>query len=313
MKKCILGFIFTACILLTPLAFAQYHAAATSTNEKPQAKKMSDDEVFNAIDTHEKSKQHAKQQKEDNSIFALVSAEQEKQQAAGSFDPENVNDPLESLNRFTFGLNNDLDKAIAQPLAEAYVDIMPKPLNHGVNNFFINLENLPIVINDVLQGRFYQATSDVWRFFINSTAGIGGLVDVAKQAGLEQSYNDFGLTLAAWGWENSAYLVIPILGPGNIRDAFGRAINFFSLSAYTLLIKSFYLRWGLYGLSLLNTRAQLLKSQDLFNRAALDPYVFARDAYLQHRAFLIELNTKKRNPYTAAQTREFNNPMYIYQ
>lgn len=314
MKKGIFGFIILASIAASPLALAQYHTAAMSTKGdiKAHSQKASDDKMFDDLEAHHTKLQKEKQQKEDADVFALVSAEQEKQKAEGGFNPEDVDDRFEGYNRAIFDANDQLDKAIAEPIAKAYAAAMPNVIQTGVNNFFVNIDNLPIVINDVLQARFYQATADAWRMLINSTIGLLGLFDIAKHTGLEQSYNDFGLTLASWGWTNSTYFMIPILGPSTIRDALGRFINFFSLSVYTLVIRDFYTRWGLYGVSLLNSRVQLLKTQDFFNRAAIDPYVFMRDAYLQHRAYLIELNSKKRNPYTPMQTRAFNNPMYLY-
>jgi phospholipid-binding lipoprotein MlaA len=152
------------------------------------------------------------------------------------------------------------------------------------------LGQLPTVANDILQLNFYQAMNDSWRFVINSTVGIGGLFDVASRIGLKYYANDFGLTLAIWGWRDSTYLVLPLFGPNTIRDVVEIPVDYY-FSVYP------YLRppsrsWQLYGLGIIDRRAQLLQFQSVFEQAAIDKYVFTRNAYLQRRAYQIEENRR---------------------
>jgi len=222
-----------------------------------------------------------------------------------------VDDPLQSYNRSMYKINDALDKAIAKPIARAYNAVMPEPLYGMVNNFYVNVDTVPTVGNDFLQANFYQMTADLWRIAINTTIGIGGLFDVASHMGLQKNYNDFGLTLARWGWTNSSYFVIPILGPSTLRDAGGRFVSY-QMSVYPW-IKGFWWRWGLYTGSLLNQRAQLLKYEGVLNQASLDPYVFMRDAYLQRRAYQISQVNNSKNPYNGDQMKKYYDPMYLYQ
>jgi len=222
-----------------------------------------------------------------------------------------VKDPYQDYNRSIYKINNKLDEVIAKPVATFYQKIMPKPLYNMVNNFFNNISNIPTVINDVLQGNLYQADSDSWRFVINSTIGIGGFFDVAQHTGLEYNYEDFGLTLAQWGWTDSSYFVLPIYGPNTIRGTIGKPITYYmSIFPY---IKNWRIQWGLYALYLINERAQLLQYQNVMDNAALDPYIFTRDAYLQRQAYLIQRNHELDNPNTIAETKAYHDPYYLYQ
>lgn len=223
-----------------------------------------------------------------------------------------VDDPYIKYNRNAYRLNEKLDKYFAKPVATFYNKVMPRPLNSMIDKFFTNLENVPTVINDVLQGNFYQATSDTWRLTMNTTIGIGGLYDPAKHVGLEYNYEDFGLTLAKWGYSRSAYVVLPFLGPNSIRSSAGMIADYELFSVYPY-IRNWKVRLALIGFYYLNQRAQLLKYQTLFNSATIDPYVFMRDAYLQRRAYLIQRNEELDNPNTVAETRAYHNPYYLYQ
>jgi phospholipid-binding lipoprotein MlaA len=172
---------------------------------------------------------------------------------------------------------------------------VPKPLSKGLSNVFYNIDMIPTIINDVLQFNFYQATSDTWRFAINSTLGIAGFFDVATDMGLEPNKEDFGLTLAQWGWTHSNYLVLPILGPGTVRDQFAWPINTY-MTIYPY-IQNDNLRYGLYAGNIIVKRAELLRYENVLQEAALDRYTFVRDAYFQRRAYLIERNKQLGNPY----------------
>src|SRR5579862_6706768 len=120
-----------------------------------------------------------------------------------------VKDPLQKFNRAMFSFNDFLDKYILKPVATVYNKIMPRPLNQGVHNFFNNIGELPIMANDVLQLHFYQFANDFWRTGINTTIGVGGMFDMASRMQLPYYTNDFGMTLARWGYANSTYLVLP--------------------------------------------------------------------------------------------------------
>lgn len=200
------------------------------------------------------------------------------------------NDPYENYNRHAFKLNQTLDKIFFKPVATIYKTILPWPVTKGIGNFFSNLEQIPTVINNLLQGDFYDATSNTWRFLINSTVGIAGFIDVASRIGLPIYNQDFGLTLAKWGYTASAYLVVPILGPRTVRDAVSWPINYGFFSVYPY-INDIAWRNGLTWGSFINARAQLLDFDQAIKQASFDPYVFQRNAYLQRRNYLIHENS----------------------
>ncbi len=122
------------------------------------------------------------------------------QLAFAEYQPANPKDPYEKFNRVMYHFNDLLDVVILKPIATLYVKIVPKPVVKGITNIYANIDTVPTVINDVLQGNLYQATSDTWRFAINSTAGLLGFFDLAVDMGLEPNKEDFGLTLARWGY-----------------------------------------------------------------------------------------------------------------
>lgn len=200
-----------------------------------------------------------------------------------------VQDPYEGFNRAMFTFNDKVDIFLLKPIATVYDTLMPRPLNQGVHNFFSNLAVLPTLANDLLQVNFYQAANDFWRFAINSTVGIGGLFDIASRIGLKNYTNDFGLTLTNWGWRKSNYLVLPFLGPNTIRDGGAIFVDYYGFSVYPRIHPQ-SLRYGIYGLGVIDRRAQLLKFQSIMEEAALDKYIFVRNAYMQRRAFQIEQN-----------------------
>lgn len=198
-------------------------------------------------------------------------------------------DPSENFNRAMFTFNEKVDDYIARPVGEFYNKIMPKPLNQGIHNFFNNIDTLPTIANDILQVNIYQMANDMWRFGVNTTVGIGGLFDIATRINLQYYVNDFGLTLAAYGYDDSSYLVLPFWGPRTWRDMFGMPVDFFVFSIYPH-IKPPSLAWQLYGLSVVDWRAQALRYQNVLEEAAIDKYVFMRDAYMQRRAAQIREN-----------------------
>ncbi len=200
-------------------------------------------------------------------------------------------DPYETYNRHAFRLNQKLDKVIFKPAATAYRAVLPIRIQQGISNFFSNLDQIPTIINDALQGEGYYAISDTWRFVINSTIGVFGLIDVASRIELPRRQQDFGLTLAKWGYRSSAYLVIPILGPRTVRDATAWPINYYFFSVYPY-VNDDTTRYSLITLNVIDTRAQLLDFDQTIKQASFDPYVFQRNAYLQRRNYLINKNAQ---------------------
>lgn len=192
-------------------------------------------------------------------------------------------DPLEPLNRVTFQFNRTLDALYLKPIARTYELIIPCPIRGLLTNFLQNINEIPNVANDLLQGRFTLAYRDTARFIINSTWGIGGLVDIAGNRGkLPRHRNDFGQTLAVWGFQDSSYLMLPLLGPSTIRDTIGLVADYFMYPPTYLRHKR--IRNTLFLLNILDTRTALLKASPLIEEC-LDEYTFLRDAYIQHRRY----------------------------
>lgn len=207
--------------------------------------------------------------------------------------PAAEKDPYQGFNRAMFTFNDKLDIYFLKPIATFYNKVMPKPLNKGVHNVFENINTVPTIANDVLQANFYQASSDFWRLAINTTIGIGGLFDMAERMKLEPYQNDFGLTLARWGYTDSNYLVLPFFGPNTLRDGLiGLPVDYFAFSLYPYLEPPSF-RYQVYVLGVIDRRAQLLKFQDVVDEASYDKYVFVRNAYLQRRAYQIEQNNQR--------------------
>lgn len=192
-------------------------------------------------------------------------------------------DPWQGFNRAMFSFNDTLDRWFLKPVAKGYKAVMPDPLETGVANIFSNVLEVPNVINGVLQGDFKGAGHDTGRLLVNTTLGIGGLLDVAKYMNLPaDEREDFGQTLAVWGVGQGPYLVLPLLGPSTVRDGFGKPIDWYTDP--TNYIDHVPTDNTVKGISLLNTRAQLLP---LEKNLTGDKYIFIRDVYLQRRAYLI--------------------------
>lgn len=205
-----------------------------------------------------------------------------------SSNPDRVRDPrdpLEPYNRAVHRFNSDFDKAFLQPIAKGYRVITPEPVDRGITNFFNNLADLTSAANNALQFKMSRAGSDVGRIFINSTVGVLGFVDVATNVGLPSYKEDFGQTLGYWGLEPGAYFVLPLLGPSSIRDTIGLAGDLVTDPLINIEEDKVY--WGLVGLRVVDRRADLLAASQILDDAAIDPYVFLRDAYLQRRLSLV--------------------------
>lgn len=193
-------------------------------------------------------------------------------------------DPIEPVNRTSYDFNDTLDKALLKPIAETYVTITPQPVRNSVTNFFNNISYLNVVLNALLQGKFDQAMSDFLRVLYNTTFGVAGLFDVSTAWGAPRHQEDFGQTLATWGVDQGAYLYIPLAGPDTVRNLPDRATSTL-LNPLTYVTST--LLFPLSALNLINTRAELLDETNIRDEAAVDPYTFTREAYLQRRDFLI--------------------------
>jgi len=201
-------------------------------------------------------------------------------------------DPLEGVNRAIYAINKTVDKLAIKPVARVYEVLIPKPVQSLVSNFFQNLGEISNVGNDVLQGKFPDASRDTARFMINSTWGFGGLLDVASAGGITKNHQDFGKTLAYWGWKDSSYFVIPLLGPSTIRDTMGLVPYYYMWPpGYVNSVKA---RNKLLALDYIDNRVGLLKAEPLIAES-VDEYIFIRDAYLQRRQFQMSGESKNEN------------------
>lgn len=197
-------------------------------------------------------------------------------------DPER--DPWEAYNRTIHSFNMAFDNAIFRPVAKGYDTIMPDPPQRGVRNFFRNLAYPVTAINLVLQGKFEESLTATGRFLMNSTVGVLGFFDVATKLEMPDYEEDFGQTLAVWGWKNSRYLVMPIFGPYTARDFIGRGFyGYFHPVSFAIREYNNYIPLVV---DLISLRAELLPFQAELD-AANDPYVLIRDVWLQNREFRI--------------------------
>ena len=199
----------------------------------------------------------------------------------GKRDPR---DPWERMNRATYRFNDAFDKTIARPVARGYRKALPQFAQTGVRNFFDNLQTPIVMLNDLLQGQVRSFVNDTARLVINSTFGIGGLFDPATAVGLDKNDRDFGQTLGKWGVHKGPYVVLPFLGPSDVRDAVGRAGDTYSTP--TTYLDDRYWRYGLWLLDKVDLRSRYLDYDHLVD-AAYDPYAFLRNAYLQNRDFKV--------------------------
>ncbi len=201
---------------------------------------------------------------------------------ATAHDPR---DPFEPFNRAVYSFNEGVDKAIFKPVAQAYQAVLPQFVRMIVSNFFSNLNDILVALNNLLQGKFLAALNDFSRIALNSTFGLLGAFDIASEAGIEKNDEDFGQTLGWWGIGDGPFIMIPILGPTTGRDLVGRIGDYFTDPVTH--VDPTRSRNQLRGTHLVNRRAQLLDAGTILQTAALDPYEFLRDAYLQRRRNLV--------------------------
>lgn len=198
--------------------------------------------------------------------------------APGAGDPR---DPWERYNRSMYEFNDAVDTAVIRPVATAYRTVLPSPVRTGVGNFFGNLGDVWSFVNNVLQAKPVGALSSFWRVVINSTVGLGGVLDPATEMRLDRHREDFGQTLGRWGMPPGPYFVLPVLGPSTVRDSAALPVDFYgSVIGH---VSDIPVRNSLVALQLVDARAAVLDATALLDAAALDPYTFQRDAFLQKR------------------------------
>lgn len=196
-------------------------------------------------------------------------------------NPEKIKrDPYENFNRSMYDFNMSVDRVVLKPVASGYKAVTPDFVQSGVSNFFNNLKGINVVINDLLQGKFEQGASDAGRFTTNSTLGVLGLFDVASDFGMSNNVEDFGQTLAVWGVEQGPYLVLPLFGPTTVRD--GSAVVFDKAANPGTYVPGSGIVEGI------SDRANAQGALNFIDEAALDPYVFMRESFLQYRASLVK-------------------------
>jgi phospholipid-binding lipoprotein MlaA len=208
-------------------------------------------------------------------------------------------DPFERGNRAVFSFNQQLDRAVARPVARAYARVVPRPIRSGLDNVLQNASYPRVIVSQLLQGKMAATGRDTGRLLVNTIMGLGGLFDVATDIGLDRHDEDFGQALGKWGIPSGPYLMLPLLGPSSMRDAFAEIPD--QLTNATHYINDSTTRYGVAAFRLLNDRVNLLEGDALLTRAA-DPYVFVRSAWLQHREY------KVRDGDVGAKPQDFEDP-----
>jgi len=204
-----------------------------------------------------------------------------------SLPPGSVRDPrdhFERFNRAMFKFNTALDHGFFRPLARGYVKVIPGPLRTGVSNFLSNIHYTVTIGNDIFQAEFRDLPNDVARLVVNTTVGIGGLLDPASSLRLAKHDRDFGQTLGRWGVHTGSYLVLPLIGPSDVRDAIGRVPDRYM--TVDGIVNNTALSLSLFGVGALDTRANALPSDNVID-SAFDPYAFVRSAWFQLRAYKV--------------------------
>jgi phospholipid-binding lipoprotein MlaA len=201
--------------------------------------------------------------------------------SAGCASTANPRDPLESVNRGIYEFNDAVDTVVMKPVAEAYRGVLPSFVRTSVRNFLDNIKDVLNLANNALQGKFYDALDDFGRIALNTTFGVAGLFDIASEAGLPKHDEDFGQTLGRWGVPSGPYVVLPFLGPSTLRDALALIVDW--KTDPVTYVDPRRDRQIIWGVRIVSRRADLLDASNLLETAALDPYEFLRDAYIQRR------------------------------
>lgn len=197
-----------------------------------------------------------------------------------------ANDPMEPMNRYFFDLNNFADEILMKPLAGWYYIALPDFAQDGIRNAVNNVRTPVILANDLFQGEFERAGTTFGRFLVNSTLGLGGLFDIAEKMGLERHDEDFGQTMAVAGVDEGPYLVLPLVGPSNPRDAFGKIVDAFldPMTYLTFFTNVGWINTTRNGLDIVDFRARNLQTLDQIKKGSLDYYATVRSLYRQRRA-----------------------------
>lgn len=190
-------------------------------------------------------------------------------------------DPLEPYNRGMTEFNDSVDAVVLKPVATVYQDVIPALVRTGVSNFFANIGDAWSFVNNTLQLRPEGSLNSAVRFTVNTVFGLGGLLDIAGEMGVDRYKQDFGLTLGRWGVPPGPYLVLPLLGPSTVRDTLAMPVDWKGNLLHTVDPTSS--RYSFYGLRVVDTRANLLRASTVLDAAALDKYSFMRDVYLRVR------------------------------
>lgn len=194
-------------------------------------------------------------------------------------------DPFEQWNRAMYAVHEPIDKNVVQPFIDGYIQVVPSPVRTAISNFFNNIDDLISAINDGLQAKPDKMGADLGRVLINSGVGLGGLIDIASQVGVERGNEDFGQTFGVWGFDQGPYLFIPLFGPTTVRDGTGWLVRLYI--GPTGYIPDVPTRNVIYGLGAIDARYQAQDAVNLVNQAALDHYAFIRRSYLQRRLYLL--------------------------
>ena len=201
------------------------------------------------------------------------------------------NDPWAGWNRGTQTFNDNVDKAILKPVAKGYQWITPEFVDEGVTNFFSNINDIGVTLNDLLQFKLTQSGMDASRFLINTTAGVGGLIDVAKMIDLPKHKEDFGQTLGFWGVPSGNYLVLPFFGPSSPRDAVGLVGDaLFNPLTYVSVFGGAAVNAATAGgraLDVTDTRANLMSTEKVIDEGSVDRYDFIKNSYEQNREYVV--------------------------
>jgi len=204
----------------------------------------------------------------------------------GAGSSHGSDDPFKPVNKKIFVFNERLDRVLLKPTAEAYVGLIPLPVRRGVSDFFSNLKDVEVIVNESLQGRVRPAFLESARLVVNSTLGLAGLIDVATPMGLRARSADFGETLAVWGIRSGPYIVLPLLGSSDLRDSVGLGVDAYTNP--TSYLASSSAMWGVYTGQVIDTRSHYLHQAFLMRLAAGgQEYAFVRDAFWQKRRNLI--------------------------
>ena len=199
----------------------------------------------------------------------------------------NERDPWQGFNRTMYGFNDGLDRALLKPAAKGYKAIAPDFVETGVRNFFDNLDDISVAVNNLLQGKVSNSFSDIGRLAINSTIGVLGLFDVASSMGLTKHDEDFGQTLGVWGMDSGPYIMWPLFGPSTLRDSPSLVVDRVLLNPLTYVEIKTGERIAVVALDVVSVRAELLSLEETVDEISTDKYTFIREAYLDRRDFLV--------------------------